>query len=128
MTPDRYDGRGPILDYLSHFEACAGVNRWSEEEALQYLAASMRGPAVKVLVQQTGRTLTYRELVNRLKQRFGPAGKSEVFLAELRTRRRKPKETLQELGQSIRELTALAYQEFDEAGQDRLARRHFMAL
>ena len=126
MTPDRFVGRGPILDYLSHFEACAGVNGWSEEEALRYLAASMRGPAVKVLVQQTGRRLTYAELVNRLKQRFGPAGKSEVFLAELRTRRRRPKESLQELGQSIRELTALAYQEFDEAGQDRLARGHFM--
>ena len=40
--------------------------------------------------------------------------------------RRKPKETLQELGQSVRELTALAYQEFDETGQDRLARGHFM--
>ena len=34
MTPDRFDGRGPILDYLSHFEACAGVNGWSDQEAL----------------------------------------------------------------------------------------------
>ena len=49
-----------------------------------------------------------------------------MFLAELRTRRRRPKESLQELGQSIRELTALAHQEFDEAGQERLARCHFM--
>ena len=40
--------------------------------------------------------------------------------------RRKPKETQQELGQSVREFTALAYQEFDETGQDRLARGHFM--
>ena len=94
---------------------------------MQYLSASLRGPAVKVLVQQTGRKLTYRrELVTRFKERFGPSGKAEVFLAEPRTRRRKPKETLQELGQSVRELTALAYQEFDEAGQDRLAMGHFM--
>ena len=42
-----------------------------------------------------------------------------MFLAELRTRRRKPKETLQELGQCVR---GNVY----EAGQDRLAMGHFM--
>ena len=52
---------------------------------LQYLSASLRGPAVKVL-------LTYRELVTRFKERFGPSGKAEVFLAKLRTRRRKQKD------------------------------------
>ena len=126
MVPDRFDGRTPVLDYLSQFKACCEVNRWSKEEATQYLAASLRGSAVKLLTQQTGRRLTYDELVDRLKRRYGPGGKADVFLAELRQRRRGPKETIQELGQTIRDLTALAYPDFDEDGQDRLARGHFL--
>ena len=47
-------------------------------------------------------------------------------MAELRQRRRGTKETIQELGQTIRDLTALAYPDFDEDGQDRLARGHFL--
>ena len=43
MVPDSFDGRTPVLEYLSHFEACCEVNRWSKEEATQYLAASLRG-------------------------------------------------------------------------------------
>ena len=126
MVPDRFDGRTPVLDYLMHFEACCGVNEWTKEEAMQYLAASLRGSAVKLLSQQTGRRLTYDELVDRMKRRYGAGGKADVFLAELRQRRRGPKETLHELGQSIRDITALAYPGFDEDGQDRLARGHFL--
>ena len=61
-----------------------------------------------------------------VKNRFGLGGKAEVYLAQLRRRRRQPKESLQELGQTIRELCALSYPEFDEKGQDRLARGHFL--
>ena len=86
----------------------------------------MRGPAVKLLSQEPGQRLTYDDLVLRLKKRFGPAGKAEMYLAELRQRRREPKESLQELGQKIRDLSVLAYPEFDERGQDRLARGHFL--
>ena len=57
------------------------------------------------------------ELVDRFKRRYGPGGKADVFLAELRQRRRGPKETIQELGQTIRDLTALVYPDFDEDGQ-----------
>ncbi|XP_041467396.1 uncharacterized protein LOC121417729 [Lytechinus variegatus] len=126
LVPDRFDGRTPVEDYLHHFEACAGVNGWTKREAVQFLAASLRGPAVKLLTQQPGVVLTYDELVYRLRNRFGLGGKAEVYLAELRQRRRQPKESLQELGQRIRELCGLAYPEFDEKGQDRLARGHFL--
>ena len=84
MIPDRFDGSTPALDYLSHSEACCQVNRWSQEEAVQYLAASLRDSAVKLLTQQPGRRLTYGELVDRMKRRYGPGGKADVFLAELR--------------------------------------------
>ena len=58
---------------------------------------------MKLLTQQPGVDLTYDELVYRLRNRFGLGGKAEVYLAELRQRRRQPNESLQELGQKIRE-------------------------
>ena len=84
------------------------------------------GPALRLLGKNGEAELTYSALTSRLKHRFGPSGKADVFLAELRSRRRKPNETLQELGQSIRDLAGMAYQEFDANGQDKLARGHFL--
>ena len=102
MVPDRFDGRTPVEDYLHHFEACAGVNRWTKVEAVQFLSASLRGPAVKLLTQRPGVVLTYDELVYRLRSRFGLGGKAEVYMAELRQRCSQPKESLQDLGPKIR--------------------------
>ena len=45
---------------------------------------------------------------------------------ELRHRRQGVKETLQELGQSIRELATMAYPEFSDESRERLAKGHFM--
>ena len=101
MIPDRFDGSTPALDYLSHFEACCQVNRWSQEEAVQYLAASLRGSAVKLLTQQPGRRLTYGELVDRMKRRYGPGGKADVFLAELHQRRRGRRKVYKNLGRTF---------------------------
>ena len=46
-------------------------------------------------------------------------------MVELRHRRQGPKESLQELAQAVRELTARAYPEIQEGPRERLARNHF---
>ena len=126
ILPDWFDGETPILDYLEHFEACAVINNWTERKATHYLAASLRGPALRLLGKNGEAELTYSALTSRLKHHFGPSGKADVFLAELRSRRRKPNETLQELGQSIRYMAGMAYLEFGADRQDKLARGHFL--
>ena len=68
---------------------------------------------------------TYDELASQLNKRFGPGEQAEHFLLELRIRRRGARETLQELGQSIRELSALAYPELPCEVRERLAKGHF---
>ena len=60
-----------------------------------------------------------------LEKRYGPGQLAENHLMELRHRRQGAKETLQELGQAIRELSGLAYPELTDEGRDRLARGHF---
>ena len=49
MKPATYDGKSSCLDYKSHFEACATLGHWSEEDKAMYLAVSLRGQAQSVL-------------------------------------------------------------------------------
>ncbi|XP_038058673.1 uncharacterized protein LOC119729953 [Patiria miniata] len=127
ICPDRFNGKVPWKDYKAHFMACRVANGWNDGQAKVFLAASLQGPALSVLgCQPEGKKYSFRDLISSLDQRFGPGQQAEYHLMELRHRRQGEKETLQELGQSIRELSALAYPEFSEEGRDRLARGHFM--
>jgi len=52
---------------------------------------------------------TYEKLLSLLRNRFGSDGQAEKFRAELRTRRRRPGESLRALFHDVRRLIALAY-------------------
>ena len=129
ITPDRFDGKSSWVDYRKHFEACVVANGWTEAQAAVFLAASLKGAALKVLGrcnQEGGQTAPkYQEILKLLGAQFGPGQMAENYLMELRMRRQGPNESLRELGQAITELVTLAYPEFDESGRDRLARAHF---
>ena len=128
IVPDRFSDKQPWVDYKEHFESCKLVNGWDDEEASVFLAASLQGPALKVLIHHGSgekKRHTYSELLKLLDGRFGPGERAENFLLELRNRRQGPKETIQELGQAVRELAAFSYPEFTETARDRLARGHF---
>jgi len=63
------------------------------------------------LLWDTGRPdeLTYSELREKLRRRFGSDDQQEKFQAELRARRRRRGETLAKLYQNVRRLVTLAY-------------------
>lgn len=46
---EKYNGNSPWADYFSHFEMCAVINNWSENEKGCYLTVSLRGDAQQVL-------------------------------------------------------------------------------
>ena len=125
VRPDKYDGSASWIDYFQHFEACRKINGWNNEEAGEFLATSLRGPALRLLREQKDE-LSFNELAKRLANRFSDERQAENHLMELRQRKRRPGESLRELGQSIRELTSLAYPEFEHDGRNKLARGHFM--
>ena len=87
------------------------ANAWDDAQAKVFLAASLRGPALKTLGGKISNSsnLSYQKLVGLLEKRFGPGQLAENYLLELRYRRQGPRETIQELGQAIRELSMLAY-------------------
>ena len=128
IIPDRYNGKVPWKEYFRHFQSCREVNQWSDEQSASYLAASLQGTALRILGDRctSENKPTYGELVKLLERRFGSSQQAENYLVELRHRRQGPKESLQELGQAVREMTVKAYPEIQEDARDRLAKNHFI--
>ena len=125
IMPDKYDGSTDWADYETHFDSCQTINNWTDAQAVRYLSASLRGPALRLLNERRQTEWTYNDLKSKLSMRFSSSKQAESYLLELRGRKRRPNESLQELGRNIRELTTKAYPGFDLDGIDRLAKIHF---
>ena len=89
------------------FNNAASFNGWNEKEKLAYLRASLTGTAVQLLWE--AKDITYAQLVNKLRERFGSIGMEERYQTELRCRRRREGESIRALAQDIRRLMSLAY-------------------
>ena len=94
-----YDGTGEWHDYKSHFDACAAINDWDNEEKRLYLAAALSGQAQCVLGDlPSDRQVHYTSLVEALEERFAPPNEMDLYRVQLKERRQKASETLPELG------------------------------
>ena len=110
VKPATYDGTTSWLDFKSHFEACAKLGQWSDEEKGLYLSVSLRGLAQGILGNlNENEQLNYSDLTRALSDRFAPPNQMELYIIQLRERQQKASETLPELGENIRRLTNLAY-------------------
>lgn len=88
---------------------------------------SLRGNVQGVLGNLAGEYgRNYNELVRALEDRFPPANQTELYRVQLRERRRKTTETLQELGQTIRRLAHLAYTTAPNDVRETLAKEQFI--
>ena len=127
VKPAPYDGKGPWIDYKSHFDACSQINSWTETEKGLYLAVSLRGQAQGVLGNlPLASRQNYKELVKSLEERFSPSNQTELYRTQLRERRQKAIETLPELGQDIRRLANLAYPTAPNDVRETLAKEQFI--
>lgn len=127
VKTDKYDGSTSWVDFKSHFEICATLNKWSVAEMGMHLAVSLRGQAQGVLGNlPEGEKCNYRLLCKALEERFLPTNQTELYRAQLRERRQKATETLPELGQEIRRLTNLAYPTAPVEVRETLAKEQFI--
>ncbi|XP_071153837.1 uncharacterized protein [Mytilus edulis] len=110
IKPCHYNGSTSWTDYLSHFEMCALVNNWSENQKGLYLAVSLMGQAQAVLGDlPSEKRQNFSDLVSALEERFAPSSQTELYRVQFKERRQRASESLPELGQSIRRLSNLAY-------------------
>ena len=107
VRPDKFDGTTSLETFLVKFENCAEFNEWTEKEKLAHLRTSLQKEAAQLLWSAHG--LSYDELVNQLRQRFGSRGLELRFESELRCRRRGKDESIRDLAADIRRLLTLAY-------------------
>ena len=127
VHPDMFDGGIGWHDYLAHFELCADLNSWSEEQMAIYLAVSLRGVAQELLCNLTSEDRrSYTALVRNLAARFGSEGQTELFRTQLKSRMRLPMETLPKLAQGIKRLVARAYPQAVTPLREMLAMDHFI--
>ena len=127
VHPDKFDCGIGWQDYLTHFELCADLNRWSEEQKAIYLAVSLRGAAQELLCNLTSEDRrSYTVLVRNLAARFGSESQTELFRTQLKSRMRLPRETLSELAQRIKWLVARAYPQAVTLLREMLAMDHFI--
>ena len=109
-----YDGSKPLVEYLSHFRVVAAVNRWSEYEKGLYLAASLAGPAQRLLMRvDIYSPGGYEVLLDALRQRYAPRHQEELHRADLKTRRQCKEESLWALADSIEVAVEKAYPQAD---------------
>ena len=121
-----FSGNTSLETFLAKFQYIARFLQWSEEEKLFHISSCLDGPAGHAL-WDAGPQTSFDSMVNLLRARFGQQGQAERYRAELKARKRKSNETLQELYQDICRLIALAYpQEPGSVSSAILARNAFM--
>ena len=110
IKPGKYDGKGCVETYLAQFDVCANHNDWDKKEKLAQLKCALSDHAAQ-LIWDSGNPahVTYDELVEKLRRRYGSLDQQEKFQAELRSRRRRNGESLAELCQDIRGMMTRAY-------------------
>ncbi|KAJ8910127.1 hypothetical protein NQ315_003498 [Exocentrus adspersus] len=102
-----YDGKVSWNTYLRQFEAV--VRHWREEEKASLIAA-LRGEALEVL-----RTIIpegsqdYKSVTSALEKRCGDAHLQHVYQAQLRNRKQRFEETLQQYEADVSRMVNLAY-------------------
>lgn len=110
MKPGKFDGTGSLESFLAQFDVCARHNQWSNADKVDFLRCALDKAATQLLWDFGARTdISYEQLVERLRQRYGVEGQAETFRAQLYYRRQRSDETLSDLLHDIRRLVVLAY-------------------
>jgi hypothetical protein len=122
VRPESYDGKGDWEEYISHFENCAELGRWSHPEKVLSLAASLRGAARTFYIglSETDKR-SYRSLVQYLGERFGSTRHQNRWLSKLEMRKRQTDESIATLGDDLRQMSQKAYCNLDTIAQEALA-------
>jgi len=94
LTP--HNGLGSLETFLAKFDRMAEYLQWNASDKFYHLCASLEGSAGQVL-WDAGPNATADGIISLLRTRFGNQLQAERFRAELRMRKRRPGEMLQQL-------------------------------
>lgn len=122
VKPEPYDGSEDWEEYISHFEICAELGKWREQDKVLTLAAALRGPARTFYISLAPpEKRDYGILIQRLGQRFGSTRQQNRWLSRLEMRKRKQGESIAALADDLRQMAQRAYTDLDARAQEVLA-------
>ncbi|KAJ8915961.1 hypothetical protein NQ315_016638 [Exocentrus adspersus] len=102
-----YDVKVSWNTYLRQFEAV--VRNWREEEKATSLIAALRGEALEVLRTIPEGSQDYKSVTSALEKRYGYAHLQHVYQAQLKNRKQRFEETLQQYEADVSRMVNLAY-------------------
>ena len=122
IKPESYDGVEDWEEYISHFDICAELGKWRDQDKVLALAAALKGPArtFYISLSQTEKR-SYHILVQRLGQRFGSTRQQNRWLSRLESRKRRQGESIAALADDLRQMAQRAYTDLDPRAQEVLA-------
>ena len=127
FKPEPFDGSSDWPEYLVYFEQLAEVHGWDHNTMAIVLGLSLKGSARSVLANMNlPQRRDYRALKDALTQHFCPPQQIHLYQAELKARKRKPNESLPELGREISRLIRLAYPSADTATRETIGINAFL--
>ena len=122
MKPQTYNGDEDWESYLNHFEICAKLGRWSYQDRVLYLAASLRGNAqVYYMTLMPAERSSYHTLVVKLGLRFSNARQQPMWISRLEARVLRQNESIAELGDDLRRMSQRAYSSLNNEAREMLA-------
>jgi hypothetical protein len=123
----KFDGSTSFDSYLAQFMNAASYNGWNKIDQLAHMKASLQGAAANVLWDTSAdKTDTIDHLTSILHTRLGTMGMAERFSIDLRSKRRKPGETIQQLHLEVQRLASLAFPGPRSEAADIIARDAFI--
>ena len=127
LTPDAFSGEGSWDDWLDHFESVAEVNKWDNAAKLLWLRVRMTGRAQTAFKQLPEESRAeYPACIKGLRERFEPACKKELYLAEFQTRGKQKNETWAAFAEDLKTLTAKAFPTLQDDAREQLALTHYL--
>ncbi|MES9884510.1 MAG: hypothetical protein ABW185_27000 [Sedimenticola sp.] len=122
IKPESFDGTDDWDQYISHFQNCAELGRWSDPDKTLTLASCLKGQARSyyLALSATERS-SYTGLVNKLTERFGSTRQQNRYLTKFETRSRRPGEDIASLGDDLRLMAQRAYPNLGPDAQETLA-------
>ncbi|MEW8542499.1 MAG: hypothetical protein AB2693_03110 [Candidatus Thiodiazotropha sp.] len=126
MKPEFFNGEDDWDQYISHFQNCADLGRWSETDKALTLSACLKGQArgFYLGLSPLDRSSYYR-LVQKFSEKFGSVRQQSRYLTKFKTRKRKPGEEIASLGDDLRRLAQRAYPDLGTDAQESLALHQF---
>ena len=129
IKSEPYDGKQDWTEYISHFADCAELGEWDNRTKCLVLAANLRDAARKYYSGLgSDEKKDYDKLVIALGRRFGGEYRQDSWLSRLEMRKRKPGESVADLGDDIWQMAQRAYYDFDHCSQEQLALKHFYRM